>query len=227
LEPSQLALFAVVGAISTWRNRRQREREIAFWSVVWQLRQASAGDRARMLAELEPEHLRTKVEAILSHDGSNEAVGDVEQFPYPLGLRRLANRAYWFMWALAVSMLITAAAIPAPVWLRCIPLVVAGCGAYAAWSASQRERSFASVIEVTPFRVSELFPDGRVRTVLFSWYLELHHEAQHQRLRLTPKRDEPGIILDCRRMGFDRLVELVVRYGDFRPVPSDSSASST
>jgi len=71
----------------------------------------------------------------------------------------------------------------------------------------------------------ELFPDGQSRTVLFSHYLELHNEPKEQRLRLTPDASDPGIVLDYRRMGFDRLVDLIMTYGDFETSNSDSPAS--
>jgi hypothetical protein len=175
-----------------------------------------------MLGELEPLKLRKRVAAILDQDGTNEVVGDVEQFPFPRGLRRLAARAYWGAWVLAFTMLMVAAFAAAPLWLRCLPIVVAASAAYGAWLASCRERSYDSVIEITPFRVSELFPDGRMRTVLFNRYLELHHEPQLKRLRLTPNPEDPGIILDFRRMGFDRMVDRIIEYGQFQP---DSSPS--
>lgn len=128
------------------------------------------------------------------------------------------------MWVIALTMLAIAALVPAPLWLRCLPVAVAACCAYGAWSAARSERSYDSLVEITPFRVSELFPDGRMRTVLFNGYLELHHEPKLRQLRLTPNPQDPGIILDFRRMGFDRMVELIVRYGRFR---SDSTTSAS
>lgn len=226
LNPGNLAGLAVGAAVSTWRNRKQRTRDHAFWSIVWQLRQATVSDRQRMLEELEPDKLRKRVAAILDQDGSNDADGDVEQFPFPHGLRRLATRAYWTAWGIALVMLLVAAFVPAPLWLRCLPVIVAASAAYGAWLASRRERSYESVIEITPFRVSELFPDGRARTVLFNRYLELHHEPALKRLRLTSHPEDPGIILDFRRMGFDRMVDLVVEYGQFRKDDSTSLPAS-
>src|SRR5262245_6482945 len=41
MEPSNLAALAAGGAISAWRNRRQRAKDSAFWGIVWQLRQAN------------------------------------------------------------------------------------------------------------------------------------------------------------------------------------------
>jgi hypothetical protein len=222
LNPGNLAALAIGGAVSTWRNRKRKKRDSAFWSIVWQLRQAPTGNREEMLAELEPVKLRKRVAAILDQDGSNDAVGDVEQFPFPRGLCRLATRAYWTAWGIALTMLLVAAFVPAPTWLRCLPVIVAASAAYGAWLAARRERSYESVIEITPFRVSELFPDGSARTVLFNRYLELHHEPALKRLRVAPHPEDPGIVLDFRRMGFDRMVNLIVEYGQFRP---DDSAS--
>jgi len=224
LNPGNLAALAVGAVVSNWRNRKYKQRQSAFWSIVWQLRQASTADRQRMLAELEPA-LQARVTEILDRDGSNATQGDIEQFPFPRGLRRFATRVYWATWAVAVGMLLVAAFVPAPLWLRCVPVVVAAISAYAAWLAARRERSFESIIEVTPFRVSELFPDGRMRTVLFNQYLELHNEPALQRLRVTPHATDEGIPLDFRRMGFERMVELISLYGHFRANHSSAPAS--
>jgi hypothetical protein len=56
--PANLIGLALGTGISAWRNRKQRARDSAFWSIVWQMRQSSVEDRARLLAALDPARLR-------------------------------------------------------------------------------------------------------------------------------------------------------------------------
>jgi hypothetical protein len=211
--PGNIAVVIVVVSLSTWRDRKQR----TLWATVWRLRQASIEDRSSMLATLEPPKLREKVRAILAQDGSNQAERDIERFPFPLGLRRLATRAYWTTWALGLVVLATISTVPDTLpGLRYFLFAILILCVYAAWRTLQRERSYDTVIEVTPFRVSELLPDGRTRTLLLRGSLVLHHEPKRKRLRVSPNEHDPGIVLDFRLMGFDRLVDLIVAYGGFR-----------
>lgn len=211
--PGNIAIVIVAVTLSTWRARRRR----TLWATVWRLRQASIHDRGSMLATLEPPKLREQVRAILAQDGSNQAERDIERFPFPLGLRRLATRAYWTTWVLGLVVMATISTVPDTLpGLRYFLFAILAFCVYAAWRTLQNERSYDTVIEVTPFRVSELFPDGRTRTLSFHGQLVLHHEPKRRRLRIAPNERDSGIVLDFRLMGFDRLVDLIVSYGGFR-----------
>lgn len=215
VEPVVLGFFVLSAAYSTWRNRRRRNETQGFWNVVWKLRHAGADERAKLIEELEPVTLRAQVERILSRDGSDERSGDIEQFPFPLSLRRQAAVLYWMMWALAVGLLAASALSSASLVFRVLGVALAAiCALVARW-ASKREVLLQSVVEITPFRISELLPDGVIRTLSWNNYLELRNEPARSRFVLSAGRTDEGIPLDYRRMGFTRLVDRVRTYGKF------------
>lgn len=215
VEPGFIALFGAMTALSAWRHRKEERERAAFYHIVWQLRAADRPTRERLLAELEPPKLRHAIARVIANDGAEEREGDVERFPYPRGLRRLFARRYWVLWSLAALLLLISAFSSMWMPLRAISAVLALLMGALAWRASREERSLDSVIEVTPFRVSECFPDGMRRTLSLRGSLLLRDEPRRQRVLLSGSRDDPGIALDYRRMGFARMYELVRRYGGF------------
>lgn len=212
---NSITLFAVASVFSAWHGRRARRRRDAFQSIIRELRAADRETRARMLHDLEPRALRDAVAQVLGRDGSEESDAGVERFPYPEGLRRFIARKYWILWGATTLLLLIGAFSDAWMSLRLLSLAVAGACGYGAWKTARREAGLQSVIEVTPFRVSELLPGGDRTTLLFGRYLELRDEPAKQRMLITGGSDDTGIALDYRRMGFDRLVELVLLHGGF------------
>lgn len=225
LAPSALVVLAASAAFSNWRARRARHKAAAFWTLVWRVRGADAADRAQILADIAPAELRQRIERILARDGAEERDGDIERFPFPLGLRRRIARRYWTCWSVGVVSLIGAAAsvsnIPLTVAAICLA-VIAGTGA---WRASRQEAVLEPIIEITPSRISELRPDGGQRTLLWNRELELflNEKAAHGTLR--ERGSDTEIQLDYRRLGIARLLALVVRYGQFAEVESLPPAS--
>jgi len=215
VEPLVLGLFIVSAAYSTWRSRRRRTETQTFWNVVWKLRHAGADERAQLIEALEPVTLRTQVERVLARDGSDERSGDIEQFPFPLSLRRQATVLYWMMWAVALGLLVASALSTESLFSRILGVALAGiCALVARW-ASKREVLLQSVLEITPFRISELLPDGVIRTLSWNNYLELRNEPARSRFVISAGQRDEGIPLDYRRMGFTRLVDRVRTYGKF------------
>jgi hypothetical protein len=213
--PGSIMLFAAMSMLSAWRHRKEQRERAAFYQIVWQLRAADRPTRERLLAELDPPKLRDAIARVIADDGVEEQEGDVERFPYPQGLKRFVSRRYWVLWSMAALLLLLSAF--SSMW---IPLRVASAGlalffGALAWKASREERALDSVIEVTPFRVSECFPDGRRRTLSLRGRLVLLNEPARQRVLLAGGPDDAGIALDYRRMGFSRMCELIVRYGGF------------
>jgi hypothetical protein len=215
VEPGSILVFGATSMLAAWRNRKEQRERAAFYHIVWTLRAADRSTRERLLAELEPPKLRNAIARVIERDGAEEQEGDVERFPYPHGLRRHFARRYWVLWSLAALLLMISAFSSMWIPLRGIGAALALALGLLAWRASREERALDSVIEVTPFRISECFPDGMRRTLSLRGTLLLRDEPKRQRVLLTGGGDDPGIALDYRRMGFTRICELVWRYGGF------------
>lgn len=216
VSPGTIAPLAVGAMIGTFRSRRVRAKEQQFWSEVWEARASALADRLSRIEQIEDPGIRERVASILARDGEEAVEGDVERFPFPAGLIRIYGSRYWVFWGLAGVMLVVSA-IPSVGWLQLLALGLAVLFGAAAWHSSRAEQSLKSVVEVTPFRLTELWPDGRSRTILFNWSLELRNEPEKRCVILTPAGTDDGIVLDYRRLGFARLLDCVVLYGKFRP----------
>jgi hypothetical protein len=225
LAPSALVVLAASTAFSNWRARRVRRKAAAFWALVWQVRGTDAADRPQMLAEIAPAELRRRIEQIVARDGIEERDGDVERFPFPLGLRRRIARRYWTCWSIAVASLIGAAATVANTPLTVAAICLAVLAGIGAWRASRQEAVLEPIIEITPSRISELRPDGGKRTLLWNRDLELFLNAKAAYGTLRERASNIEIQLDYRRLGISRLLDLVVRYGQFAEVESLPPAS--
>jgi hypothetical protein len=220
VSPESLLLAAVITSVSSWRARRKAAKATAFWSVVWKLRHATNDERTRMLAELEPAKLREEVTRVLAADGSEERVDGLEQFPFPKTLIKQTTRLYWTMWVFSIALLAISAFTAGPMAYRLAGVAVAGLCGFVAFRAWQREDAFQTIIEVTPFRISELHPNGLIRTIQWNQYLELRNEPQRSCVRLSSGEHDEGLALDYRRMAFTRLLELVREYGRFSKAES-------
>jgi hypothetical protein len=224
VSPESLGAVVLMTALSSWRARRRAAKSSAFWSIVWKLRHAPRDERTRMLAELEPDKLRADVTRVLEADGSEERHDGLEQFPFPKSLVKQTTRLYWTMWAFAIVLLAIVALSDEPMAYRLAGVAVAGLCGFVAYRAWQRENAFQTIIEVTPFRISELHPNGLIRTIQWNQYLELRNEPQRSRVRLSGGEHDAGLTLDYRRMGFTRLLALVREYGRFAEGNASSKA---
>lgn len=209
--------FAVTSGFNAIQAARRREQRQTLDNLLNHLRALGQEARRDALAQIAHPRLRAYLEAALERDGSDERAGDVERFPFSRAERRRAALWYWAGWAVAATALACAALASMPRFWRGALLVPAAAGATVAWLAARRQRRLGSVLEVTPFRLTETWPDGLRRTVLFNRYLELENQARQKRVMLRPGGAEvEGIALDYERLGFHRLMELVVRYGGFK-----------
>jgi hypothetical protein len=220
-----LLVFAVTSALNVFRARRREHRQ-TLDSLLSHLRSLGQDERLAALDTIAHPTLRAYVEAALARDGSDERVGDVERFPFSRAERRRADVTYWIGWGVAVASLAWAAlGDMARVWRAAI-LVPAAVGGLVAWAAARRQRRYSSVLEVTPFRLTEEWPDGLRRTVMFNRYLELENEPAQKRVILRPGgAGSEGIAIDYDRLGFRRLMELVVAYGGFAIEKDESPAT--
>jgi len=208
-----LVVIAFRDAPAAYRSRQDRK---ALALLIDMLRSQQSIVRESMLGQIQSPQLVGYIREVLAADGSEEREGDVERFPFPGSLRRRVEIGYWLLWLVSAAVLSFAAFTEMTAASRIVALVIAAAAGATAYYMIQVQRRFATIIEVTPFRVSEIWGDGTKRTVLFNRYLELHHEPRRRRLRLSPGDSQFGIGLDYRRLAFNRLLQLVIEYGGFQ-----------
>jgi len=223
--PFQLVLMVVVLVRVLLGTYRAREGRNALSQILATLRSQDRAGRQAILDRIPSPRLRSYLEEVLRNEGSEGREGDVEHFPYPRSMQRRWARSYWLATIAGTAALLWAAiaAKAVPLW-RLIAIVFGAFAVAIAWWSSKRQRTFASVIEVTPFRLTERAADGTSRTLLFNRYLELHNEPRRQRAILTAGGPDGAILLDYRRMAFNRLAALVMRYGGFQPDESEAQS---
>ncbi|HEU4995304.1 MAG TPA: hypothetical protein VFT29_10815 [Gemmatimonadaceae bacterium] len=215
------ALLAVNAARVSYRNRQSRKE---LTRIIHFLQSRDAAEREELLERIGSPPLVHYLREILAAKGVVEREGDTERFPFPDLYRRRVEILYWGSWSASAALLLTAGFASMSTAARATLFVIAMIAGFMARVLSRVERQFRTIIEVTPFRVSEIGFDGSRRTVLFNRYLELHNEPKYQRMRLSPGNAAMGITLDYRRLGFERLAGLIVSYGRFRA--EDQSAPS-
>jgi hypothetical protein len=221
-----LLAFAITSGYNAIQAAKRREQRQTLDNLLSHLRALGHEARAQFLGQIAEPKLRAYLEVALTRDGSDERAGDVERFPFSRTERRRAALWYWAGWASAALCLGWAAVGEVPRVWRGALLVPAALGAVVAWLAARRQRRLSSVVEVTPFRLTEAWPDGARRTVLFNRYLELEHRPKERRLLLRPGGAEAeAIALDYDRLGFHRLMELVVRNGGFKMEDDEAAAT--
>jgi len=224
--PFQLVLLVVFLARVLLGTYRAREGRNALSQILATLRSQDHAGRQAILERIPSPRLRGYLEEVLRSDGSEAREGDVEQFPYPRSMQRRWVRSYWLATiAGAAALLWAALAAKATAFWRLIAIVSGVSAVASAWWSSKQQRALASVIEITPFRLTERAADGTSRTLLFNRYLELHNEPSKQRAILTAGGPDGAILLDYRRMAFNRLASLVMQYGGFRPDEPEAEPS--
>lgn len=216
--PAPIVGLGLMAVLSAYRVRRRKKRiEIA--ALLAELRVQEPAERERTLAAIESESLREQLAAELAKEGAARQDGDVERFPFPASFRRRVTIRYWRNWCLAAVALAVAAFLPAlTVPWRIGWLAVGLLYLYSLRGLSRLQRALLTVIEISPFRVSEVWPDGSRRTLLFARGLALDDRPRHRDLLIRPRDQTLGISLSYYRLEFNRLAEIVAKYGGFGEV---------
>ena len=206
--------ITVVGLVAagqaTWRQRRARLEAIR--RVAVQLRHLPSDDRHAALAEIESDELRDSVAQVVASEGSETRDGVVERFPLPAVFRVRAERRFWRAWSICAAVLAIAAFIPdlAPVW-RVSWLGLGVVLAVRAYRKKSLSVFAASQIEITPFRVSYLRPDGTAESLSFADGVRL--EDMPACAMLVARSGDTAIPISYHLLGVTRLLELLKSYG--------------
>jgi hypothetical protein len=214
-----LAIFTV--AHRTWLAYRRRQAGVR--RAVAELRAYAVEDRLRIVDSLDSDELRKAIAAEMLRDGAETSDGVTETFPFPEVLRRRANRRYWRDWLGAGVAILVAALYPSinPIW-RALWLAVGLILLVRARRFDRWHTAVSSFVEINPYRISLVWPTGARETVSFAdgaWC----EDSPDQRMFFVRSRDA-AVAVSYSLIGFNRIAELVEKYGARIPIP-DAPAS--
>jgi len=160
-----VSAMAIITLVQTYRHRRKNRHE----QLLAKLRRADPAEHARLLSEISDVQIRQALRSALEREGRAGVDGNAERFPFPDSFRRSVNRQYWFRWALCASALVAAGILrESSLFWSLTVLTIGVVLLFGVWRSSKLQEALQTILVVSPFGVSELWPDGWQRTVLFN-----------------------------------------------------------
>lgn len=205
------ALVALVAIWTAWRVRR----------VVHRLRSLAPDDRGEVLGRHIAPEARDFHAKRLAAEGSVEVDGVVERFPFSPVDRREAFALFWGAAAIATIALAVAHGVGGVrEGARGLALFTGMLAVLTMPVFSRRSYRLASVIELTPFAIIEVRPDGRRRWLYWRQPLTLQNRPWLRRVDLAPQGSRDHIALHYARVVFDGLIAVVLERGGFQHAAS-------
>ncbi len=145
--------------------------------------------------------------------GRPVADGAIETFPFPATSIRENTVVFWLAAVAALAALVAVFVLrampPVAQWmLWVLSFLLAGLLA----AIRSRGKHLHSVVEISPFAVSLVQPDGGRRTFQWSAVLAARNRRWRRRVDLYSQSDGDPIPLDYGRLGFVRICDLVQQY---------------
>jgi hypothetical protein len=219
-DPFTTVILITVAQIS-WGEYRSRRQQ--FRAAVAELRAFEKEQRQSLVAELESEADRRAFTQALLSERTETSDGTTEIFPLPKAYRRRLTLLYWRVWAASTIALVVAAFVPGISSIWRAGWIAAGLALLL--YARRRTRYSAvldSVIEINPYRISLVWPDGRRASISFSEGAVCEEVPEAQLLLV--RSDDQAIPVSYHLIGYNRIVALMKEYGVKFPA-SPASAS--
>ena len=209
-----VALAIVFLGQAIWRSYRVRRATIR--RALIELGAYDADERSRMVAAIESKELRDQVGAALIKEGTERREGTSEIFPLPRAFRRRVTWRYWRSATASGGALLIAATIPSldPLW-RSFWILVGVVFLLRLRRLNRLYPALDAVIEVNPYRISYVRPDGERLTISFAQGAvceDLPDDGM-----FVVRSGETTIPVSYHMMGFNRIAELVEKYGAVVP----------
>jgi hypothetical protein len=179
------------------------------------LRSLGKADRERVMAELDPT-LQSRLRPGIEQDGSDSSEAGVERFPFPA--RSIAAAA----WLHAVLLAAGVASLSAVSFTtlghrtRNVLLILGLLAIPSSLLLVRWQRRLRTVLEVSPFQITECSEDGHRIGIPFNQSLLLINQPRWRRMVLRPPESTYGLRLHYARMGYRRLIALVLANGGFK-----------
>lgn len=160
--------------------------------------------------------VRRKLEESIAEAGDVQVDGVVEQYPFPAGDRRLVTRVFWALMCTALLIAATSLGVLAfgPLVRWSLVLLTALLGLLV-WVVKRRDAHLATVLEITPYSIAELSPDGSRRSMLWNQGLRLSNHPRLGRLELATVDGRERLKVDYDRIGVERALRRILEYGGF------------
>jgi hypothetical protein len=237
----RVALFAAYLAVVVWKYSKHTEGNLWIyligWFVLrfliwvaehgqWRWRERQA---VRAVRSLDPAHQEALISKMwlsvdrrfyrkrLAAEGTPERADAVERFFFGASDHRENVLLFWVTAVVCMGLLTVLYTLrDLPTWAACSLWVITVILMIVLAWLRRRERHLATVLEISPFAISEVTPDGTRRTIQWSQALVLWNRPRLRRAQLHVAGRADFVALDYSRLAFERIANLVLDYGKFR-----------
>jgi hypothetical protein len=214
-------LILITLAQVSWREYRSRRQR--FRAAVAELRAFEKEERWKLIEEMESEADRHAFTKALLSERTETSDGTTEVFPLPKAYRRRLTFRYWRVWAGSTAALLVAALVPGISAIWRAGWMAAGLALLVyARRTTKYSAVLDSVIEINPYRISLVWPDGRRASISFSEGAVCEEVPEAQLLLV--RSGEQSIPVSYHVIGFNRIAALIKEYGGRFPASSASAS---
>jgi hypothetical protein len=214
--------IAAYFVLSTLAGIIERVHErMTFRRMIQNLVALDPAESAELIERSWSASARRLLRAEVAKEGLVEVRELTERFPMPASIRRQTDLLFW---SATLAALIIFALLFVREWGSAW-----GWGVWVAGSSSaglagwlrRRSRAFASTVVVDAWQLCVERADGSHEAQI-RWGRELYltNDPSRNRIALSDVRTRSGVYLDYRRVGFVRLLNLVLERGGFRETDS-------
>jgi hypothetical protein len=220
--PYVLVLAIIMGGVRGFEralNDARVRRYVAHFAAL------DPADAKAKISRMWLSGVRNELSRRLAEQGTVERSDFTERFPFTKGAQRRATTLFWLAIgaaALALAALAFVAHLPGWIGLGC--WLVTATFVVVARQARQSSLDMQSALEVSHFGLTEVALSGDRRTLLWTEQLFIVDKPRRHRVELFNAAGKM-IPISYRRLGFVRLLQLVLVNGGFRREKSDETAS--
>lgn len=194
--------------VHLWRQRRL---------VVRTVRAMDPRDAEALLSRRWLAGQRRALADEVAAEGEVETDGMVERYPFARGAVRAIHAGFWIAVGVGLALcalLVLDARRLSPTLAWSIWGLATASGFVAAFARRMIRRT-ETVLELSRYSIAEVAPDGSRLVIRWGMPLVLRARRRLRRLELGVEGRPGWIGLDFDRVGIDRAVRLVLRYGGF------------
>ena len=209
-----MVFIALLFAVAALLEQRTRSRHLR------NLREILPEDRIRYLDHVTDFSYRAMLQRDLAEDLRSYVGGEVERFGFAPVLKRAASTQYWLLFCSIALMLVSSRYVRLPASGGLVVLALISVCGFAGLQLLNRWRQYLDTwLEVSKFSISEVWPNGTRRTLLWNQKLWLDNQPRRRRVRILVADKSDGIAIHYRRTNSVRAYRLVVEYGGFQELP--------